>query len=124
MPGISAVADLTMIASEVITQYEMVVMTANDTEVDMADAQGEDILGVAQIAAAAIGHPVTVRVSGATRVIAGGAIVAGNPITSGADGRAEAALTGDAVVGMALENAAADGVEFEMLLRPGPRLQL
>ncbi len=124
MPGISPVADLTMKAAEAITQYEMVVTTANDQEVDMADVQGEDILGVAQIAGVAVGDPVTVRVFGATRVIAGGAITAGNPITSGADGRAEAALIGDNVVGVALENAAANGVEFEMLLRPGPRLQL
>lgn len=96
-------------------QYTIVELGAADNQVDTCDAQGEKSVGVLQNDPGA-GEAALVRFLGTTKVKAGAAITKGAFITTGAAGKAEAALTGDYIIGRALEAAAADGDIIEMQL--------
>lgn len=71
----------------------------------------------------ASGKAAAVQVAGVARVVAGAAFAVGDPIKSDAAGKA-IKQTGEAVgvqvhvIGMALEAAAADGDQVEILIRP------
>ena len=101
-------------------QYHFVVHTATAETVDLADSQGEEILGVVQNNPTS-GKDATVTFSGLSKVVAGEAITAGDKITAGADARAETAATGDFVAGVALTAASADGEFITVLVQPGAR---
>ena len=77
-------------------------------------SQGVDAIGVLLNNPAA-GRAGTVAIHGITKVKAGDTITAGNKLTTGADGRAEVAATGDFVIGWAVSGGA-DGEIIEMLL--------
>lgn len=106
----------TFIAGEDLSaaQFKFVTLEA-DGQVDLADAAGENAMGVCLVGAAA-GNAVTVCVSGSVMVEAGGAITAGDKIQTGADGTALLAATGDVVLGYAREDGV-DGqiIEIEMI---------
>ena len=106
----------TFIAGEDLSaaQFKFVTLEA-DGQVDLADAAGENAMGVC-LAGAAAGAAVTVCVSGSVMVEAGGAITAGDQIQTGADGTALLAATCDVVLGYAREDGV-DGqiIEIEMI---------
>jgi len=106
----------TFIAGEDLSsaQFKFVTLEA-DGQVDLADAAGENAMGVC-LAGAAAGNAVTVCVSGSVMVEAGGAITAGDQIQTGADGTALLAATGDVILGYAREDGV-DGqiIEIEMI---------
>jgi len=106
----------TFVAGEDLSaaQFKFVTLEA-DGKVDLADAAGENAIGVCLVGAAA-DAAVTVCVSGSVMVEAGGTIAAGDPIQAGADGTALTALAGDGVLGYARE-AGVDGqiIEIEMI---------
>ena len=91
-----------------------------DTDGDIVlCGDGEAALGVIYEAAAE-NKPVTVQFGCIGKVIAGGAITAGNRIASDAEGKAVAAAVGDFEVGTALYSAdAGDLVAFAFI--PGRR---
>ena len=91
-----------------------------DTDGDIVLAgDGEHILGTI-IEAAAENYPVTVQFGGIGKVIAGGAVVAGERVASDSAGKAVAAAVGDFEVGTALASADAGDV-FSFAFLPGRR---
>lgn len=106
----------TFIAGEDLSsaQFKFVTLEA-DGQVDLADAAGENAIGVCIVGGAA-GAAVTVVISGSCMVEAGGTITAGAAVQTGADGTALAAAAGDVVLGYARE-AAVDGqiIEIELI---------
>ena len=77
-------------------------------------SQGADAVGVLVNNPDAAGKAGTVAVAGITKVKAGATIAAGNKLTTGADGRAEVAATGDFVIGWSVSGGA-DGEIISML---------
>jgi len=106
----------TFIAGEDLSaaQFKFVTLES-DGQVDLADSDGENAIGVCLVGGAA-GAAVTVCVSGSVMVEAGGTIAAGAAVQTGADGTALAAATGDVVMGYARE-AGVDGqiIEIELI---------
>ena len=106
----------TFIAGEDLSaaQFKFVTLES-DGQVDLADAAGENAIGVC-LAGASAGAAVTVCVSGSVMVEAGGVIAAGAQVQTGADGTALTAAAGDVVLGYARE-AGVDGqiIEIEMI---------
>ena len=98
----------TFIAGEDLSaaQFKFVTLES-DGQVDLADAAGENCIGVCLVGGAA-GAAVTVAVSGKVMVEAGGTIAAGAAVQTDANGDALTAATGDYVMGYALE-AGVDG---------------
>lgn len=108
----------TFVAGEDLSaaQFKFVTLES-DGKVDLADAAGENAMGVCIVGAAA-DKAVTVCVSGSVMVEAGGSIDAGAQIQCGADATALTAAAGDVVMGYARE-AAVDGQIIEMELIQG-----
>lgn len=98
----------TFIAGEDLSsaQFKFVTLEA-DGQVDLADAAGENCVGVCLVGAGA-GKAVTVAMTGKVMVTAGGTIAAGDEIATDAAGDAVAATTGNIVMGYATE-AGVDG---------------
>jgi len=98
----------TFIAGEDLSaaQFKFVTLES-DGQVDLADAAGENCIGVCLVGGTA-GAAVTVAVSGKVMVEAGGTIAAGAAVQTDANGDALTAATGDYVMGYALE-AGVDG---------------
>ena len=98
----------TFIAGEDLSaaQFKFVTLES-DGQVDLADAAGENCIGVCLVGGAA-GAAVTVAISGKVMVEAGGTIAAGAAVQTDANGDALTAATGDYVMGYALE-AGVDG---------------
>lgn len=108
----------TFIAGEDLSSAQFKFVTLeSDGQVDLADAAGENAIGVCIVGGAA-GAAVTVVVSGSCMVEAGGVITAGAAVQTGADGAALAAAAGDVVLGYARE-AAVDGQIIEVELIQG-----
>ena len=68
------------------------------------------------------GQAATIIYGGEYKVIAGGAITVNRWITSNGSGKAAAAVSGDNVIGFALEAAVADGDHIRCILMPTWRL--
>jgi hypothetical protein len=96
------------VAGESLTaaQFKFVTLES-DGQVDLADAAGENCIGVLLNNPAA-GEAATVAISGKVMVEAGGTIAAGAAVQADANGDALTAASGDVVMGYALE-AAVDG---------------
>jgi len=108
----------TFIAGEDLSSAQFKFVTLeSDGQVDLADAAGENAIGVCIVGGAA-GAAVTVVISGSCMVEAGGVITAGAAVQTGADGAALAAAAGDVVLGYARE-AAVDGQIIEVELIQG-----
>lgn len=117
MPDFAPPAPKTFIASEAIGQYQFVKAGTGANGVDLCDTQGEAALGVAVDAAGAL-EAVSVYLlneGGIVPVQAGAAISIGGEITTAADADGDPALTGDVVLGTALETASGDGHVIPML---------
>jgi len=121
MSGPAYVLSKGFLVGEAIAQYHFVKLVGSET-INICDTQGEKAIGVAQEELTAsdatnsrIGN---VQILGVSRVIAGAAITEFANVTVGADGRAEPAILGDVVVGIAMNAAAADGDHFDVLLTP------
>ena len=95
-------------------QYYFVAM-ASDGQVDPA-GDGALALGVLQDDPAAAGRAASVAIGGQTKVVAGGAITAGDQVASDANGKAVTAATGDNVLGIATQTANADGDIISIVL--------
>lgn len=90
-------------------QYTFVKRGASDTVV--AAGAGEAAVGVQWNAPAAAGRPVSVIMGGEPNVYVGtGGVTVGDEIASDAAGKAVTAGSGDVVLGLARETAAADGL--------------
>lgn len=125
MAGPGYVLSKGWLAGEAMTKYEFVKLVGSET-INAVDTQGEKALGVLQEEVTADdatnGRIVNVAVAGISRVIAGATITEFDLLTTGADGRAEVAATGDVVVGIALQ-AAVDGDHMDILLSPSGHVQ-
>lgn len=97
-------------------QYLFVDVNSSGQAVVIA-AQGVNAIGVLQDNPAAAGRVGRIAVGGMIKVMSGDTITAGNRITSGADGRAEVAATGDFVLGTAMVSSV-DGDIMTMLFQP------
>ena len=97
-------------------QYRAVKRTA--TGVILCGAADIDFLGILQDDPA-LGEAATVKTDGATKAVAGGAIVITDELTTDAAGRIVAATTGQVIVGRPLEVASGTGVVFAMEIRAG-----
>jgi len=108
----------TFIAGENLSsaQFKFVTLEA-DGQVDLADAAGENCIGVCLVGAAA-GGAVTVAISGKVLITAGGTVAAGAALQTDASGDAITAASGDVVMGYALE-AGVDGQIIAMELIQG-----
>ena len=105
-------------------RYHLVRLTAaNAIDVASESANGDPatLMGVAQSNQVS-GRAINVGYFGESKVVAGGAITAGRWITVNGSGRAAAAVSGDNVIGQALEAPAADGDIFRALIFPVWRL--
>lgn len=108
----------TFIAGEDLSSSQFKFVTLeSDGEVDLADAAGENAIGVL-INDPAAGEAATVVVSGKVMVTSGGTIAAGAQIQTDASGDALTAAAGDVVLGYALESAV-DGQVFAIELIQG-----
>lgn len=99
-------------------QHKFVVNTAGEAAV--AGAAGV-ALGVLQNDPGAAGTA-SIMVQGVSRVRAGAAIALGAKVGSDANGKARTAITGDTILGIALEAAAADEDIIPVLLHAGTAL--
>lgn len=108
----------TFIAGEDLSSAQFKFVTLeSDGQIDLADAAGENAIGVL-LNDPASGEAATVAVSGKVMVTSGGTIAAGAQIQTDASGDALTAATGDVVLGYALE-AAVDGQVFAIELIQG-----
>lgn len=89
--------------------------TSSSSEAALSGA-GEVVTGVLQNKPDAAGKSASVRVYGVSKVTAGAAITAGAEVSSDANGKAATSTTGDYIVGIALEAAAADGDIIAVLI--------
>ena len=120
------VIDLGHVASAAITIHRFVKLTTVVRTVEDCDAQGEAAIGVAQhnveTADAAEGAHVNVRLMGVSVVEANGVLALGAQVTTDAVGKAELAATGDRVLGVAMQAAAAD-LDLITVVLAGPAAQ-
>ena len=108
----------TFIAGEDLSSSQFKFVTLeSDGEVDLADAAGENAIGVL-INDPAADEAATVVMSGKVMVTSGGTIAAGAQIQTDASGDALTAAAGDVVLGYALESAV-DGQVFAIELIQG-----
>ncbi len=63
------------------------------------------------------GQAATIGYFGETKAVAGGSVTLGVDVTANTSGRVTAAVSGDYMIGMALEAAANDGENIRILLR-------
>lgn len=87
----------------------------------LVSSQGADAIGVLSDKPAAIDRPARVVIGGVTKCIAGETITPDDKLTTGADGRAEVALTGDHVVAHAVTGGA-DGEVITISMTAHPIL--
>jgi len=111
----------TFIAGEDLSaaQFKFVTLES-DGQVDLADAAGENAMGVCLVGGTA-GNTVTVCVSGSVMITAGGTVAAGASLQTDASGDAITAASGDVVLGYARE-AGVDGQIIEMEMIQGGNL--
>ena len=88
-------------------QFKFVTLES-DGQVDLANAAGENCIGVLLNNPDAAGKAATVAISGKVMITAGGTIAAGAAVATDAAGDAVTATTGNIVMGYALE-AGVDG---------------
>jgi hypothetical protein len=110
-----------------ITQFRAVTLTS-DTQIKQSDGAAQFAIGVAQETATTADSTQTggariidVRVLGITRAVNGtaGALARMTKVATDASGRVVAATTGQAVLGVTLTAATAQGDHVDLLLTPG-----
>jgi hypothetical protein len=105
-------------ADNAIAQFTVVKATSTAANtVDVATANGDAIIGIAQNVAAA-GEQVVVRMLGTSKCLAGGTITSGQTVTPTTAGKVLTDSTDThGIVGRALESAVI-GDTFEVLINP------
>ena len=106
----------TFVAGEDLStaQFKFVTLEA-DGEVDLADAAGENCIGVLLVEGAAA-KAVTVAISGSVLVECGGTVTNGGAVATDATGRAVDATTSDIIMGYAREAGAVNQkIEIELI---------
>lgn len=106
----------TFVAGEDLSaaQFKFVTLEA-DGEVDLADAAGENCIGVLLVEGAAA-RAVTVALTGSVMVEAGGTVTNGGAVATDATGRAVDAATGNIIMGYAREAGVVNQViEIELI---------
>lgn len=106
----------TFVAGEDLSaaQFKFVTLEA-DGEVDLADAAGENCIGVLLVEGAAA-RAVTVALTGSVMVEAGGTVTNGGAVATDATGRAVDATTGNIIMGYAREAGVVNQViEIELI---------
>lgn len=99
-------------------QYHFVRFSAADEiSVGSFDA-AEDWAGILLNKPNAAGRAATVQFAGESKIVAGGSLTVNDLITTKGDGRAQAATSGDMVIGRVLETAANDGDVVRMIIMP------
>tara|TARA_R110000751_G_scaffold190619_1_gene296394 strand:+ start:102 stop:479 length:378 start_codon:yes stop_codon:yes gene_type:complete len=105
-----------------VAQYVFVKMAADHKVIEGA-GDTDICVGVAQEAQAVVGGSIPVAIAGVSkiRVDSGAGVGHGNQLTSSNDGGAVAAVAGDMVHGIALEDGADDDI-ISMILYPSSQL--
>lgn len=91
----------------------------------LASTAGETFLGIAipttgdAIGKVAVGDGVDVQIKEMGMAMAGGAVVAGAPLTTDANGKLVTAAAGNFVIGYAIDSAAADGDIIQIQIAKG-----
>lgn len=122
--GPNFVLDKGFQATTAITQFRAVTLTANDA-VKQTDGAAQFAIGVCQesiTAADATNERICdVRILGITRAINGvaGALARMAKVATDTTGRVVVATTGQAVLGVVMSAAAAQGDQVDLLLTPG-----
>lgn len=99
-------------------QYHFVRFSAADEiSVGSFDA-AEDWAGILLNKPSAAGRAATVQFAGESKIVAGGSLTVNDLITTKGDGRAQAATSGDMVIGRVLETAANNGDVVRMVIMP------
>lgn len=100
------------------TKYVFMMATAANAANLATNATSSTLLGVLQNDPL-VGGAMTIAYAGLSKVVAGGALTAGNIITTNSSGRAAAVASGQMAAGRVLETAGADGdVVTAMLFHP------
>lgn len=107
--------NFTRVAITAVPQYHIAQASGGAINCGLATADTQVLLGVVQNVPLA-GEHATICPLGRSKAIAGAAVTLGARITSNASGRAVAAGSGDAIIGYAIEAAAADGDVFEAFI--------
>src|SRR3954447_19168768 len=111
-----------ILADNAITQYALIKVTT--TGCDIATADTDKIIGVAQQAAAA-GEHVDVRFAGTSKIVSAGSIVAGDQIVATTAGKGTTTTTDKKIViGRALQAGTTSGDICEVFLTPGLQTSL
>ena len=105
-------------AADLSAKQYLFMQIDTDAEVDIAAGQGQACDGILQNDPAAQGEAAVLMINGVSKVVAGETIGDGVLCTTGADGRAEIALTGDIVMGKTLQ-VGANGEIIAVLLYGG-----
>jgi len=100
-------------------QYYIMKVNSSGNVAACGDGQLGD--GVLQDDPAAAGRPANVMVGiGVTKGVVGGAITAGNSVSSDSSGRFVASASGDYILGKALETCTTAGQTISILWQPAP----
>lgn len=108
-------SNYTMIAGAALSQFRGVVYNASAQVV--APSLGGRIDGVTLMASTAAGQPITVARDGKVTMVASASIAAGANVAVTATGLAITGVTGNVIIGTALEAAVVNQV-FQVQLRP------
>jgi len=110
--------DLSIPASADLSAKQYRFMTIDSSGNLATSSRGALSVGVLQDAPAALARPGKVRIIGATKVVAGGTVTAGQAIVADANGAAVNASSADnAYMGFALASAVSGDI-FAMVLQP------
>lgn len=96
-------------------QHHFVEVDSNG-RLTVSNSAGESVFGVLQNTPNALGRVGTVMKDGVSKCVAGAAVAAGALIQTNASGRGITAVSGDFVVGRALDAAANNGETFSLAM--------
>lgn len=108
----------TKIVNADMTTKQYFIMKASSTKMALCTA-GVQPIGVLQDTPAADGRPGCLGFDGVSKVVAGGAITAGDYVASDSAGKAVTAVSGDFPLGIAETAATTDGDVISVSLMPG-----
>ena len=99
----------------IATAFLLAKFGADDDTLSQATASTEELVGVFQHITTTAGDEIRVMLSGISRVVLGGTVVRGNPITSDANGKGVAAAPGAGVNAYVIGRALASGVAGDII---------
>lgn len=108
----------TWLASESLATHQYKAMELSTTTVARTNATTDSAIGILQNNPGS-GEAAVVCLLGISKAIAGAAIAAGAKVSVTNDGKLQTAATGQHVLGICVEAAAADGDVFALFVCPG-----